>query len=57
MVAEGVNTTRAARDLAARYGVEMPITEQVAAVLFEHASPRESIQLLMERTLKAERWG
>jgi hypothetical protein len=29
----------------------------VAAVLFDGASPRESIQALMERTLKAEQWG
>ena len=52
---EGVNTTLAASRLAERHGVEMPITRQVAAVLFEHASPREAIQALMERTLKAER--
>ncbi|MGZ8718781.1 MAG: NAD(P)H-dependent glycerol-3-phosphate dehydrogenase [Aeromicrobium sp.] len=56
-VAEGVNTARAASRLADRHGVEMPITRQVAAVLFEGASPRECIQVLMERTLKAERWG
>ena len=56
-VAEGVNTARAASRLAERHGVEMPITRQVAAVLFEGASPRECIQVLMERTLKAERWG
>lgn len=56
-VVEGVNTALAASRLAQRHGVEMPITRQVAAVLFEGASPRESIQALMERTLKAERWG
>ena len=56
-VAEGVNTARAASRLAERHGVEMPITRQVAAVLFEGASPRDCIQVLMERTLKAERWG
>jgi glycerol-3-phosphate dehydrogenase (NAD(P)+) len=56
-VAEGVNTARAASRLAERHQVEMPITRQVAAVLFEGASPRDCIQLLMERTLKAERWG
>ena len=56
-VAEGVNTALAASRLAARHGVEMPITQQVAAILFEGASPRESIRALLERTLKAERSG
>jgi glycerol-3-phosphate dehydrogenase (NAD(P)+) len=56
-VAEGVNTALAASRLAERYQVEMPITRQVAAILFEGAAPRDCIQTLMERTLKAERWG
>lgn len=56
-VIEGVNTALAASRLAERHGVEMPITRQVAAILFEGASPSESIRSLMERTLKAERWG
>ena len=56
-VAEGVNTAKAASRLSERHEVEMPITQQVAAVLFEGASPRDCIQVLMERTLKAERWG
>jgi glycerol-3-phosphate dehydrogenase (NAD(P)+) len=54
-VIEGVNTALAASRLAKRHGVEMPITDQVAAILFDGVSPRDSIQLLMERTLKAER--
>lgn len=56
-VAEGVNTAHAAARLASRHGIEMPIAQQVAAVLFEGASPRDCIQVLMERTLKAERWA
>ena len=56
-VVEGVNTALAASRLAARHGVDMPIARHVAAVLFDGASPRESIQALMERTLKAEQWG
>ena len=56
-VAEGVNTALAASRLAEVHGVDMPITRQVAAILFDGASPRESIQQLMGRTLKAERWG
>ncbi len=53
-VVEGVNTALAASRLADRHGVDMPITRQVAAVLFDNASPRDSIHSLMERTLKAE---
>jgi glycerol-3-phosphate dehydrogenase (NAD(P)+) len=56
-VIEGVNTALAASRLADRHAVEMPITRQVAAILFDGASPRDSIRLLMERTLKAERWA
>jgi glycerol-3-phosphate dehydrogenase (NAD(P)+) len=56
-VVEGVNTARAASKLAAQYGVDMPITRQVAAILFEGAAPRDAIRTLMERTLKSERWG
>lgn len=55
-VAEGVNTALGASRLAARHGVEMPITEQVKAVLFDHVAPEASIRTLMERTLKAESW-
>ena len=48
-VAEGVETTRAARRLAERVGVSMPISEVVARVLFERLPPREAAPLLMER--------
>jgi glycerol-3-phosphate dehydrogenase (NAD(P)+) len=54
MVAEGVTTARAARDLGRAHGVELPITEQVCAMLFEGRSPRESLQALMTRDLKSE---
>jgi len=54
MVAEGVPTTRAARDLARKAGVEMPIVERVHAVLFEGESPREGIRRLMTREPRAE---
>jgi glycerol-3-phosphate dehydrogenase (NAD(P)+) len=56
-VAEGVNTALGASKLARRHQVEMPITEQVKAVLFDGAPPAESIRTLMERDLKAESWG
>ncbi len=56
-VAEGVNTTRAAMALAGRHGVEMPITQQVHALLFEGKPPRQAITDLMERDLKPELAG
>lgn len=53
-VAEGVRTTRAVRELAARRGVEMPITEQVYAVLYEGRGVGEAVGELMARPLKGE---
>jgi glycerol-3-phosphate dehydrogenase (NAD(P)+) len=55
MVAEGVKTTLAAKALAARLGVEMPIIDQVHAVLYEGKDPRRAVRELMVRTLKDER--
>ena len=54
MVAEGVNTARAARDLGRAQGIELPITEQVCALMFEGRSPREALHALMTRDLKSE---
>jgi glycerol-3-phosphate dehydrogenase (NAD(P)+) len=54
MVAEGVHTARAARDLGRGHGVELPITEQVCAMLFEGKAPLEAMQALMTRDLKRE---
>jgi glycerol-3-phosphate dehydrogenase (NAD(P)+) len=54
MVAEGVETTRAAVDLARRLGVDMPIAEQMHAMLYQGRAPREAIRQLMERSLKGE---
>jgi glycerol-3-phosphate dehydrogenase (NAD(P)+) len=48
-VAEGVRSTAAALGLAARYGVEMPITEQVDAILHRNKKPAEAIRELMSR--------
>ena len=48
-VAEGVGSTTAALGLAARYGVEMPITEQMRAILHDGKSPREAMRDLMSR--------
>jgi glycerol-3-phosphate dehydrogenase (NAD(P)+) len=48
-VAEGVRSTAAALGLAERYGVEMPITEQMDAILHRGKSPKEAIRDLMAR--------
>jgi glycerol-3-phosphate dehydrogenase (NAD(P)+) len=54
MVAEGVFTTTAAVGLARARGVEMPITEQMHAILHDGKSPKEAIQELMSRSGKSE---
>jgi len=54
MVAEGVGSAAAALELARRAGVEMPITEQVHAVLTAGRAARDAIRELMERRLKQE---
>ena len=54
MVAEGVLTTNAAIGLAQRYGVEMPITEQIYAILHEAKSPKDAIRELMARPGRVE---
>jgi glycerol-3-phosphate dehydrogenase (NAD(P)+) len=56
-VAEGVSNTKAALQLAARYGVEMPITEQLGLVLFEGMDPHKAVPELMMRDPKHELEG
>lgn len=53
-VAEGVITTRSARALAAREGVDMPIVDAVYRVLFEGEPAREAMRGLMARELRSE---
>jgi glycerol-3-phosphate dehydrogenase (NAD(P)+) len=54
MVAEGVLTTNAALGLARKHGVEMPITEQMYAILHDGKSPHDAIRELMTRPGKVE---
>gem|GEM_PF-6981301 len=58
-IAEGVPTTKAAFALAGRYQVDMPITAQLHAVLFEGVSPSQAVTRLMSRPGKeeTESWG
>jgi glycerol-3-phosphate dehydrogenase (NAD(P)+) len=53
-VAEGVATLSGARALAAAHGVEMPIVEQVSAVVFEGRQPLSAVAELMSRSTKDE---
>lgn len=56
MVAEGVLTTHAAVGLAKKYGVEMPITQQMYAILQEGKAPGDAIRELMTRPSTSEVW-
>lgn len=49
MVVEGVRTTKAAYQLAERYGVKMPITTALYHVLFMDANPKDEVDGLMSR--------
>ena len=53
-VAEGVHSARSALALATRFGVAMPITEAVCAVLFEGLAPMGAVQSLLAREAKRE---
>jgi len=57
MVAEGVKSTAAVLALAAREGIEMPIAEQVGAVLYEGREPAAMVDALMGREAKPELHG
>ena len=53
-VVEGMQAAREVHNLATRFGVEMPIAEQVFEVLYEDKSPREAVHDLLARQQKAE---
>jgi glycerol-3-phosphate dehydrogenase (NAD(P)+) len=55
-VAEGVPTAGGVRELARRHGVEMPIVEQVHALLEGTTTPEAAVRTLMIRDPKPERW-
>ena len=54
MVVEGVYAAKAAKKLAEKYNVEMPIVEQVNQVLFDGKSPADGVKDLMLRDKKIE---
>ena len=55
MVAEGVRTAKSAKALSERLGVDMPITKEVYAMLYEDKPPLKAVVDLMTRPLRAER--
>jgi glycerol-3-phosphate dehydrogenase (NAD(P)+) len=55
MVAEGVRTAKSAKALSDRDGVDMPITQEVYAMLYEDKPPLKAVGDLMTRPLRAER--
>jgi glycerol-3-phosphate dehydrogenase (NAD(P)+) len=54
MVAEGVETCGSAVALGEKYGVDLPIIQQMHAVMGGQKSPREAVRELMDRALKGE---
>jgi glycerol-3-phosphate dehydrogenase (NAD(P)+) len=53
-VAEGVRCAAAVRDLAAQHGIDMPITNAVAGMLFDGDSPRDMVGQLLARDPRQE---
>lgn len=53
-VIEGIRNTERVRDLAARFSLEMPITEEVHNVLYRGCSPRKAVTNLLNREAKPE---
>jgi glycerol-3-phosphate dehydrogenase (NAD(P)+) len=51
---EGYPTTKSARELATRLGVEAPITDQVYAMLYDAKEPARAVRDLLSRDIKAE---
>jgi len=54
MVVEGYATARSGFDLAKKYKVEMPITQEIYKVLYENKNPKQAVRDLMTRAPKSE---
>ena len=55
MVVEGIRTTQAAYFISQKYGVQMPIADQLYHVLFQKRQPRDAVEALMDVTQR-RRW-
>ena len=53
-VAEGVDNCAAAQKAAQHYGIDVPITDEVCAIIHEGKNPGEAVQELLTRDLKPE---
>ena len=54
MVAEGIRTARPLVALARAHGVELPIAEQVAALVAGETAPKQAVAALMDRPARSE---
>ncbi len=54
MVAEGIKTTKSGFELARKMGIEMPILEQVYAIIYQGKNCSEAVRDLLQRELKVE---
>ncbi|NQU43317.1 NAD(P)-dependent glycerol-3-phosphate dehydrogenase, partial [bacterium] len=54
MVVEGARTARSAKALAEKHGIEMPIVNEVYAVIYQNKKPEDAVRHLMEREAKPE---
>jgi glycerol-3-phosphate dehydrogenase (NAD(P)+) len=54
MIAEGVETTKAIKQLADNIAIEMPIANEVYQILFNNKDPRDALKSLMKRSLQTE---
>lgn len=54
MVAEGVETVKAAYELSQKHKIDMPITEQVYLILYKNKKPAQAVKDLMSRETRAE---
>ncbi len=53
-IAEGITTAKSAYELSIKYGVDMPITEQVFLTIYKDKPPMDAVKDLMNRSLKRE---
>ena len=53
-VVEGVKAAKAVHEVAENLGIEMPIVNQVYSILYKGVTPRDAVEALMNRQLKAE---
>ena len=54
MVAEGVQTVKAAHKLSRKYNVSMPITTEVYNIIYRNKKPSQAVSDLMKRKMKSE---